>query len=77
MYELYHFADASVTGYGECTYLQTINKSNEVHCCLLMGKARVSPTKVTTVPRLDLTAAVVAVQTSDMLQNELEIQDLK
>ncbi|KAI7803965.1 hypothetical protein IRJ41_014094 [Triplophysa rosa] len=42
-----------------------------------MGKARVSPTKVTTIPRLELTAAVVAVQTSDMLRNELEIQDLK
>ncbi|KAI7792540.1 hypothetical protein IRJ41_018921, partial [Triplophysa rosa] len=41
------------------------------------GKARVSPTKVTTIPRLELTAAVVAVQTSDMLRNELEIQDLK
>lgn len=77
MYELHHFADASVTGYGECTYLRAINKSNKVHCCLVMGKARVSPTKVTTIPRLELTAGVVAVQTSDMLRNELEIQDLK
>ncbi|XP_042632019.1 uncharacterized protein LOC122148737 [Cyprinus carpio] len=77
MYELHHFADASVTGYGECSYLRAINKSNKVHCCLVMGKARVSPTKVTTIPMLELTAAVVAVQTSDMLRNELEIQDLK
>ncbi len=76
-YELHHFADASVTGYGECTYLRAINKSNKVHCCLVMGKSRVSPTKVTTIPRLELTAAVVAVQISDMLRNELEIQDLK
>lgn len=76
-YELHHFADASVTGYGECTYLKAINKSNKVHCCLVMGKSRVSPTKVTTIPRLELTTAVVAVQISDMLRNELEIQDLK
>ncbi len=61
MYELHHFADASVTGYGECTYLRAINKSNKVHCCLVMGKSRVSPNKVTAIPRLELTAAVVVV----------------
>ncbi|XDV30427.1 hypothetical protein PO909_033352 [Leuciscus waleckii] len=76
-YELHHFADASVSGYGECTYLRAINMSDEVHCCLVMGKSRVSPTKVTTIPRLELSAAVVAVRTSDMLQRELEIQDLQ
>ena len=61
----------------ECTYLRVINESNEVHCSLVMGKSRVSPTKVTTIPRLELIAAVVAVRTSDMLRNELEIQDLQ
>ncbi|KAJ8351224.1 hypothetical protein SKAU_G00227000 [Synaphobranchus kaupii] len=76
-YELHHFADASVSGYGECTYLRAINTSDEVHCCLVMGKSRVTPTKVTTIPRLELSAAVVAVRTSDMLRSELEIQDLQ
>lgn len=37
-YELHHFADASVSGYGECTYLQVINQQDQVHCCLVMGK---------------------------------------
>ena len=32
---------------------------------------------MTTIPRLELTAAIVAVRTSDMLRNELEIQDLQ
>ncbi|XP_053294707.1 uncharacterized protein LOC128455095 [Pleuronectes platessa] len=76
-HELHHFSDASTSGYGECTYLRVINESNDVHCSLLMGKSRVSPTKVTTIPRLELSAAVVAVRTSDMLRNELEIQDLQ
>ncbi|XP_042244229.1 uncharacterized protein LOC121880779 isoform X2 [Thunnus maccoyii] len=76
-YELHHFADASISGYGACTYLRAINLSDEVHCCLVMGKSRVSPTKVTTIPRLELSAAVVAVQTSDTLQKELDIQDLQ
>lgn len=51
-YELHHFSDASITGYGECTYLRSVNTNGNVHCSLVMGKARVAPTKFTTVPRL-------------------------
>ncbi|KAI7796759.1 hypothetical protein IRJ41_005739 [Triplophysa rosa] len=40
-----------------------------------MAKARVAP-KITTIPRLELMAAVVAVQTSDFLRKELEIDNL-
>lgn len=76
-YELHHFSDASFSGYGVCTYLRAISESDEVHCSLVMGKSRVSPISVTTIPRLELTAAVVAARTSDMLRSELEIQDLQ
>ena len=76
-YELHHFSDASVTGYGECSYLRAISASGEVHCSLVMGKARVSPSKVTTIPRLELSAAVVAARTSVMLRKELEIDGLQ
>lgn len=76
-YELHHFSDASVTGYGVCAYLRAINTNGDVHCSLVMGKARVAPTKVTTVPRLELSAAVVAARTSAMLRNELEIDGLQ
>lgn len=71
-YEFHNFAD--VSGYGACTYLQVVAESDEFHCCLVMGKSRVSPTKITTIPRLELSAAVVAVQTSNMLLKELDIQ---
>lgn len=76
-YELHHFSDASASGYGECSYLRVISASGEVHCSLVMGKARVAPSKVTTIPRLELSAAVVAVRTSDMLQRELEMEGLQ
>nr|XP_046208328.1 uncharacterized protein LOC124037560 [Oncorhynchus gorbuscha] len=76
-YELHHFSDASTSGYGECSYLRTISTAGEVHCSLVMGKSRVAPSKVTTIPRLELSAAVVAVRTSDMLKKELEIQGLQ
>ncbi|XP_060775250.1 uncharacterized protein LOC132885032 [Neoarius graeffei] len=76
-YELHHFCDASTTEYGVCTYLRAVSESNEVHCSLVMGKSRVSPTKVMTIPRLELSAAVVSVRVSDLLRNELELQDPK
>ncbi|KAL4008001.1 hypothetical protein ACER0C_001853 [Sarotherodon galilaeus] len=76
-YELHSFSDASVTGYGVCSYLRTVTKFGEVQCTLVMGKARVAPTKVTTIPRLELSAAVVATRTADFLKRELEIQNIQ
>ncbi|XP_053272740.1 uncharacterized protein LOC128430658 [Pleuronectes platessa] len=76
-YELHHFSDASVSGYGECSYLRAVSTSGEVHCTLVMGKSRVTPSKVTTIPRLELSAAVVAVRISDLLKKELEVECLQ
>jgi len=42
-----------------------------------MGKARVAPTKVITIPRLELSAAVVAARTASFLKRELEFQDIR
>ncbi|XP_039475082.1 uncharacterized protein LOC120442538 [Oreochromis aureus] len=74
-YELHHFSDASVSGYGVCTYLRAVSEAGQVHCSLVFAKSRVAPTKVATVPRLELSAAVVAVRISDMLKAELELED--
>ncbi|XP_076857249.1 uncharacterized protein LOC143511529 [Brachyhypopomus gauderio] len=69
--ELHHFSDASISGYGQCSYLRLSNEDGEVHCALVIGKSRVAPTKLTTIPRLELTAAVVSVKVSNMLKEEL------
>lgn len=42
-----------------------------------MGKARVAPTKITTIPRLELSAAVVAARTSVVLREELDLNGLQ
>ncbi|XP_030585787.1 uncharacterized protein LOC115780631 isoform X1 [Archocentrus centrarchus] len=76
-YELHYFSDASVPGYGVCTYLRAISVSGQIHYSLVFAKSRVAPTRVTTVPRLELSAAVVAVRISDMLKAELELENIE
>ena len=74
--ELHHFSDASLSGYGQCSYLRLISESDQTHCSLVMGKARVTPLKPVTIPRLELTAAVVSVKISQWLGEELDYQDV-
>ena len=72
--QLHHFSDASTMGYGQCSYVRFVNEKEEVHCSLIFAKARVAPSKVVTIPRLELTAAVVSAKVSSMLKDELELQ---
>ena len=71
--QLHHFSDASSVGYGQCTYMRLTNQDDKVHCTLVMGKSRVAPIKTVTVPRLELTAALLSVKVSSFLQNELDL----
>nr|XP_061785759.1 uncharacterized protein LOC133576497 [Nerophis lumbriciformis] len=71
--QLHHFSDASEDAYGTVTYLKMENTQKVVHVAFLFGKARVAPLKPVTIPRLELTAAVVAVRVDKMLQAELQL----
>ena len=57
---LHHFSDASEIGYGTASYIRQVNTNGGINVSLLMGKSRVAPMRATTIPRLELTAAVVA-----------------
>ena len=70
---LHHFSDASETGYGTVTYLVQKNSSDQIYCSFVLGKARVAPLKPTTIPRLELTAATLAVKVDVMLKKELQL----
>ena len=75
--ELHHFSDASSVGYGQCSYVRTVDSNKRVSCSLVTSKSRVAPTKPVTVPRLELTAAVLSVRMSKFLQDELKLQHLQ
>ncbi|KAK3737845.1 hypothetical protein QZH41_004783 [Actinostola sp. cb2023] len=69
--ELHHFSDASQDGYGQCTYVRLTNERDQVHCSqMAMAKARVTPLKPVTIPRLELSAAVTSVMVSNSLKKE-------
>ena len=53
-YELHNFADASTSGYGQCSYLRVKDEDGNVNVSLVMGKSRVALLKITTIPRLEL-----------------------
>lgn len=72
--QLHHFSDASESGYGTVSYLRLENNEKEVHVAFMIGKARVAPLKQVTIPRLELTAAVLAVKVDIMLRRELQLQ---
>ncbi len=71
--ELHHFSDASERGFGTVTYLRLQNSRNSIHVAFMLGKARVTPLKQMTIPRLELTAAVLAVRVDQMLKAELQL----
>ena len=75
--QLHHFSDASTRGYGQCSYLRFQNDKGCIHCAFVFGKARVTPRKPVTIPRLELSAAVVSVRVSEQLRRELCLGDIK
>ena len=58
---IHHFCDASEAGYGVVSYMRMENDKG-IHCSFLTSKARVAPIKQVTIPRLELTAATIAVK---------------
>ena len=66
--QLHTSSDASQRGYGAVTYLRVVNSSGDVHCSFLIEKSRQTPKKSVAIPRLELSAAVVATEPNDATQ---------
>ena len=63
-------ADASEKGYSVVTYILIKNEKGSVHCSFVIRK---SPLKQATIPRLELTAAAVAVKMDRLMTKELQM----
>ncbi|VDI02885.1 Hypothetical predicted protein [Mytilus galloprovincialis] len=59
--ELHVFSDASEKAIAAVAYLRTTDSSGEPNIGFILGKAKVAPTSGHTIPRLELSAAVLAV----------------
>ncbi|XP_067625660.1 uncharacterized protein [Eurosta solidaginis] len=68
--ELHVFADASESAYGAVAYWRISSGCGIIRLAFVMGKAKCAPLKLTTVPRLELQAAVLATRLrTAVLQN--------
>ena len=72
-YEIHCFADAFLFAYGACSYLCIIDTKGFVRCLFLLEKFRLAPIKSISIPKLELTATVLAIRLSCLLKAELDL----
>ncbi|KAJ8381227.1 hypothetical protein SKAU_G00020050 [Synaphobranchus kaupii] len=71
--ELCIFSDASTVAIGAVAYLRTINADGKAHTGFIMGKSKLAPRPDHTIPRLELCAAMLAVQMYELIRDEMDI----
>ena len=71
--EIHNFSDASLFAYGACAYLRFVGCNGSCDCSLVIGKARLALNKAMSIPRLELTAAVVAVRLNNIVVKEMDL----
>ena len=71
--QLHYFSDASQLAYGAVSYLRMVNAQGDVHCSFVMGKSRLAPLKPVTIPRMELSAAVLSTRLDRIIRDEIEL----
>ncbi|KAF6771946.1 hypothetical protein AHF37_09510 [Paragonimus kellicotti] len=69
--ELHGFSDASEAGYGAAIYARLVATDGSIYCSLVLGKSRVAPMRAVSIPRMELTAAVLAAKLISYVKEEL------
>lgn len=72
--EMHTFCDASESAYGACTYIRSLDGNGMYVTHLLCAKSRVAPLKNVTLPRLELSGALLAARLSNMALKSLDIK---
>lgn len=76
MVELHVFADSSESAMGACAYL-VVHREGKVFVNLITSKSKVAPTKKVTIPRLELSAAVLAAKLAKFIRRALRFDDIQ
>ena len=71
--ELHNVEDALHIACGAVSYLRMVDVEDKIHCTFLTGKSRLAHLKPMTVPRLELFAAVLAVQLDNSVREEFHV----
>ncbi len=74
---LHVFGDGCNVGYGAACYIRQVDNQDNIAVALVMGKAKVSPLKPITIPRLELTASTLAVKISALVRDEMGLKDIR
>ncbi|KAK3739372.1 hypothetical protein QZH41_004769 [Actinostola sp. cb2023] len=72
--ELHTFCDASEMAIGAVSYLKVIEPDGKVQVAFVLGKAKLTPAHATTIPRLELCAAVMGVELAELIADELQVR---
>jgi len=71
--EIHGFSDASKTAYGACVYLRTVDTQGRVFVHLLCAKTKIAPLKPLTIPKLELSAAVILTRLVKKVTESIDI----
>ena len=71
--ELCVFADASVKAVAAVAYIKVTNHENQPEVGFVFGKAKLAPQPDLTIPRLELCAAVLAVEIAELIVEEMDV----
>lgn len=69
--ELCVFSDASIKA---VAYLRAMQEDGQTHIGFVMGKSKLAPQSEPTIPRLELCAAVLAMEIAELIHDELDVK---
>ena len=72
--QMHGFSDASEKAYGACIYIRSTDTQGKQHISLVCAKSRVAPVNPVTLPRLELSAALLLARLCTAVKQALKIQ---